>query len=102
MQLLRTYPRRRHGYPFAAGGERSVARGYEKVIARAHSLIYIEDQYFWSGDVVSCFADALRANPGLHLIAVVPHYPDQDGRFSLPLNLVGRQQAHGRIYSAGG
>ncbi|HEY3090318.1 MAG TPA: hypothetical protein VGJ59_19885 [Jatrophihabitantaceae bacterium] len=41
VQLLRTYPKRRHGYPFAAEGERSVARGYEKVIARARSLIYI-------------------------------------------------------------
>ena len=27
-----------------------------------------------------CFADALRANPDLHLIAVIPHHPDQDGR----------------------
>ena len=102
VQLLRTYPKRRHGYPFAVDGERSVARGYEKAVARAQSLIYIEDQYFWSGEVVSCFAHALLANPGLHLIAVVPHYPDRDGRLSLPLNLVGRQQALDEIHSAGG
>ena len=40
-----------------------------------------------------CFAEALRPHPALHLIAVIPHHPDQDGRFSMPPNLVGRQQA---------
>ena len=102
VQLLRTYPNRRRGYPFAPDGERSVARGYNKVIARAHSLIYMEDQYLWSTEVVDCFVQALRAVPTLHLIAVIPHYPDNDGRFSLPLNLVGRQQALDEIYAAGG
>jgi phosphatidylserine/phosphatidylglycerophosphate/cardiolipin synthase-like enzyme len=102
VQLLRTYPRRRRGYPFAPAGERSVAHAYDKVIARAHSLIYVEDQYFWASDVVRCFADALRSDPALHLIAVIPHHPDQDGRFSRPLNLVGRQQALDDIRAAGG
>ena len=37
VQLLRTYPNLRHGrdYPFARGGERSVARGYTKALRRA-------------------------------------------------------------------
>lgn len=39
------------------------------------------------------FAEALRANPDLHLIAVVPRHPDVDGRLALPPNQVGRQQA---------
>ncbi|MBV9821202.1 MAG: phospholipase, partial [Actinobacteria bacterium] len=102
VQLLRTYPKRRRGYPFAPDGERSVARAYGKVVTRAHSLIYLEDQYFWSTGVISCFAEALRADPGLHLIAVIPHYPDQDGRFSLAPNLVGRQQAVTEIRAAAG
>jgi phosphatidylserine/phosphatidylglycerophosphate/cardiolipin synthase-like enzyme len=101
-QLLRTYPKRRRGYPFAPDGERSVARAYSKVINRAHSLIYVEDQYFWSTGIVSCFAEALRADQNLHLIAVIPHHPDQDGRFSLPPNLVGRQQALEEIRAAAG
>lgn len=101
-QLLRTYPKRRRGYPFAPDGERSVARAYGKAIERAHSLIYVEDQYFWSTGIVSCFAEALRADENLHLIAVIPHHPDQDGRFSLPPNLVGRQQALAEIRAAGG
>jgi phosphatidylserine/phosphatidylglycerophosphate/cardiolipin synthase-like enzyme len=102
VQLLRTYPKRRHAYPFAPDGERSVAHAYGKVIGRAHSLIYLEDQYLWARDVVHCFADALRSDPALHLIAVIPHHPDQDGRFSEPPNLVGRQQALDEIRAAGG
>ncbi|MET9019201.1 phospholipase D family protein [Actinopolymorpha sp. NPDC004070] len=93
VQVLRTYPARRPRYPFAPDGERSVARGYRKVLARARRLVYVEDQYLWSDEVASCFADALAANPDLLLVAVIPHHPDQDGRVSLPMNLVGRQQA---------
>jgi phosphatidylserine/phosphatidylglycerophosphate/cardiolipin synthase-like enzyme len=102
VQLLRTYPKRRRGYPFAPDGERSIARAYDKAISRAHSLIYLEDQYFWSTGIVTCFAAALRANPNLHLIAVVPHHPDQDGRISGPPNLVGRQQPLTELRAAGG
>ena len=97
VQLLRTYPNRRRGYPFAPDGERSVAHAYAKVIAQANQLIYLEDQYFWSTGVVDHFADALRRNPQLRLIAVIPMYPDQDGRVSLPPNLIGRLQALTRV-----
>jgi phosphatidylserine/phosphatidylglycerophosphate/cardiolipin synthase-like enzyme len=102
VQVLRTYPARRHGYPFAPDGERSIARAYNKVVARAHSLIYVEDQYLWSAEIVQCFAEALRASPGLHMIAVIPHHPDQEGRISRPINLVGRQQALTELRAAGG
>ncbi len=102
VQVLRTYPARLRGYPFAPAGERSVARAYRKVVARAHRLIYLEDQYLWNREVVRCFADALRDDPGLRLIAVIPHFPDQDGRFSLPPNLVGRQDALDELLAAGG
>ncbi|MRH93400.1 phospholipase [Nocardia sp. SYP-A9097] len=101
VQVLRTYPRR-VGYPFAPNGERSIARAYEKVLARAHTLIYVEDQYFWSAEVAACFAAALRASPTLHLIAVLPHHPDQDGRLSQPPNLVGQQGALDLLRAAGG
>jgi phosphatidylserine/phosphatidylglycerophosphate/cardiolipin synthase-like enzyme len=102
VQILRTYPARLNGYPFAPHGERSVARAYRKVVARARSLIYIEDQYLWGSSVVRCFADALATNPLLRLIVVIPHHPDQDGRWALPSNLVGRQQALQLLDAAGG
>ncbi len=49
-----------------------------------------------------CFADALAANPQLRLVVVIPHYPDQDGRWALPPNLVGRRQALEVVRAAGG
>lgn len=102
VQLLRTYPFRRPGYDFAPDGERSIARGYLKVLPRARSLIYLEDQYLWSTTVTSALASALRQNPALRLIAVVPRFPDQDGRFTLPPNLLGRVAALQLLYQAGG
>jgi len=102
VQLLRTYPKRLGGYPFAPDGERSVAHGYTKALRRARCLVYVEDQYLWSTEVASTFAEALRAHPGLHVVAVLPHHPDQDGRFSLPPNLVGRDRALSTIRAAGG
>ena len=60
VQLLRTYPVRHPGYPFAPDGELSVARGYRKALARARRLVYVEDQYLWSVDVARAFADGSR------------------------------------------
>jgi len=102
VQLLRTYPDRRRGYVFAPDGERSIARGYLKVLGRARSLIYLEDQYLWSPQVATPIAEALTANPGLHLIAVIPRYPDQDGRLSLPPNIVGHNLALEILHRSGG
>jgi phosphatidylserine/phosphatidylglycerophosphate/cardiolipin synthase-like enzyme len=93
IQTLRTYPAMRPPYSFAKLGERSIARGYTKAVKRARRLIYVEDQYLWSAEVADLFARALRANPSLHLVAVVPRHPDVDGKFSLPPNEVGREIA---------
>ncbi len=93
VQVLRTYPDAHFEYDFAPSGERSIAKGYSKAVRRARRLIYLEDQYLWSKRVAELFANALRENQELHLVAVVPRYPDVDGRLSLPPNLVGRQQA---------
>ncbi|AGL19654.1 phospholipase D-like domain-containing protein [Actinoplanes sp. N902-109] len=93
IQVLRTYPAMRPPYDFAKLGEQSIARGYTKAIKRARRLIYLEDQYLWSKEVAQLFADALNDNQQLHLIAVVPRHPDVDGRFSLPPNEIGREEA---------
>jgi phosphatidylserine/phosphatidylglycerophosphate/cardiolipin synthase-like enzyme len=102
VQVLRTYPYRRHGYPFAPAGERSIARAYLKVLSRARSLVYIEDQYLWSAQVMEVLARQLRDNPALQVIAVIPRFPDQDGRLSMPPNLFGRAEAMSRLRRAGG
>ncbi|MFE5484647.1 phospholipase D family protein [Streptomyces sp. NPDC056527] len=103
VQLLRTYPNRLlRGYPFAPDGERSIARGYLKALSRARTLIYVEDQYLWSPRVVACFARALSRHPRLLLIAVIPSVPEQDGRITLPMNLIGRIDALDELRRAGG
>jgi phosphatidylserine/phosphatidylglycerophosphate/cardiolipin synthase-like enzyme len=102
VELLRTYPKRRHGYVFAPNGERSIARSYFKVLRRARRLIYLEDQYLWSRHVAEPFADALAANPQLRMTVVVPHFPDEDGRISRPPHLYGRNQVLDMLREAGG
>jgi phosphatidylserine/phosphatidylglycerophosphate/cardiolipin synthase-like enzyme len=102
VQVLRTYPATKPRYPFAPDGERSIARGYSKAIKRARRLIYIEDQYMWSIDVARLFARALKANPDLHMVVVVPRHPDVDGSLAMPPNQVGRAQALEVCRRAGG
>ncbi|MFT4286366.1 phospholipase D family protein [Nocardioides sp.] len=95
VQLLRTYPALGVGwsYDFAGGGERSVARGYTKALERARSLIYLEDQFLWGQEMSSLLVEALREHPGLHLIAVLPRVPDQDGWFARDPQTLGRLRA---------
>lgn len=102
VQLLRTYPNLRHGrdYPFARGGERSVARGYTKALGRARRLVYLEDQYLWGRHIGDAFARALREQPDLHVIAVVPLHPDLDGALGRTPQLLGRRRAMGRLAEA--
>jgi phosphatidylserine/phosphatidylglycerophosphate/cardiolipin synthase-like enzyme len=102
VQLLRTYPAMRPPYDFAPAGERTIARGYTKAIRRARRLIYLEDQYLWSRQVADLFAQALASQPDLHLIVVVPRYPDVDGRLAWPPNQVGRAEALAVCRRAGG
>ena len=102
MQILRTYPVKKPPYPFAPNGERSIARAYAKAFGRARRLIYLEDQYLWSAHVAGALADALRENPDLHLVVVVPRYPEQGGRVSGPAERIGHQQAIDLMLDAGG
>jgi phosphatidylserine/phosphatidylglycerophosphate/cardiolipin synthase-like enzyme len=104
VQLLRTYPNLRHGrdYPFARGGERSVARGYSKALAKAERLVYIEDQYLWSTDVAHAFVDSLTSNPELRVIAVLPHVPDQSKPLGRVPQELGRAEALAMLKEAGG
>ncbi|MGT2426696.1 phospholipase D family protein [Amnibacterium kyonggiense] len=100
VQLLRTYTAKRPPFPFAPGGERTIARAYAKAFARARHLIYIEDQYLWSLEVAAGIADAMVANPALHLIAVVPRHPSADGAVSGPPSRIGQIRAINRLRRA--
>ncbi len=102
VQLLRTYPNLRHGrdYPFAVGGERSIARGYSKALSRAQRLVYIEDQYLWSRDVAAAIVASLRESPELRVIVVLPHLPDQSKALSRIPQEFGRAEAIGMLRAA--
>ena len=91
VQVLRTYPAAGAGYPFAPDGERSIARGYRQGPAPGP----VADLPGGPVPVVGRGRRRLRrgrcaAHPDLRMIAVVPAHPDQDGRLTAPMNLLGR------------
>ena len=98
VQLLRTYPDLRIGldYPFANGGERSVARGYSKAVARASRVVYVEDQYFWGQGVAEPFEESLRRNQDLRVVVVIPLVPDVAG-LNRTAQVLGRERALRRL-----
>ncbi len=102
VQVLRSYPRRSLPYPFAPNGERSVARAYAKAFSQARRLVYIEDQYLWWRAPAEALAAALRNNPELLVIAVLPRFPDIDGRLSRPPALLAQGSALRLLKEAGG
>jgi phosphatidylserine/phosphatidylglycerophosphate/cardiolipin synthase-like enzyme len=103
IQVLRTYPAKtRLAYPFARKGERSIARAYLKALKRARRLIYVEDQYFWSEEVAESLGEALRANQDLHLIALLPPVPEQEGTVSETPERLGQRKAWDIAKDAGG
>ncbi|MGN6444288.1 phospholipase D family protein [Amnibacterium sp.] len=93
VQLLRTYGRKRPPFPFAPDGERTIARAYEKAFARATRLIYIEDQYLWSTEVVRGIVRSLAAHPRLRVVVVVPRHPDSSGAVVGPALRLGQIRA---------
>ncbi len=101
VQVLRTYPARRKAYPFAPDGERSIARAYVKVFGRARRLIYLEDQYLWSFHATRVLCDALRRQPDLHVVIVIPRYVDPAGRIVGDASIWGRERAQDELYCAG-
>ena len=102
VQVLRTYAAKRPAFPFAPGGERTIASAYAHAFARARHLIYVEDQYLWSRLVAQTLAKALRQRPELRAIVVVPRFPDADGRVSGPPNRFGQIEAIELLRHAGG
>ena len=101
VQVIRTYPAKRPPYPFAPDGERSIARAYLKAFRRARRLVYVEDQYLWSPHAARALADVLRREPELHVVAVVPRYPDRGSRANSAAARLGRSPRHRHPASRG-
>jgi phosphatidylserine/phosphatidylglycerophosphate/cardiolipin synthase-like enzyme len=101
VQVLRTYPVLRNGYPFAEEGERSIARAYLKAFARARRLVYLEDQYLWSVDATRALREGLARSPELQVVVVVPRYPDPDGALSGDASRIGRERVLDALHDVG-
>lgn len=103
VQIARTYPAiLPKPFDFAPDGERSIALGNAKALAQARKLVYVEDQYLWSREVGEHFASALRAQPDLRLVVVLPVLPDLDGSLSRTTQWHARLLALETIVEAGG
>ena len=101
VQVLRTYPARRRRYPFAPEGERSIARAYLKAFARARRVVYLEDQYLWSLAATEALRDALVHHPELHIVVVIPRFPDPDHSVAGDASRIGRERVLDALYGAG-
>ena len=103
VQIARTYPPLLPvPHDFAPDGERSIALGNAKAMSNARRLVYVEDQYLWGPEVGAHFADALRDNPDLRLVIVLPVLPDLDGTVSRMTQWHARRAALDPIREAGG
>lgn len=102
VQVLRTFPPRRPAYPFAPQGERSLARAYGKAMGMAERIVYLEDQYLWSAEVVSCFATALRREPGLRMVVVLSTFTTEDAALANASAMPARGAALAALHRAGG
>lgn len=72
VQIVRTIPRGR--YDFAPRGEFGIHHAYTELIRRAKRLIYFENQYLWSHDIMDALLaliDAPRTDP-LRIVIVLP------------------------------
>jgi len=79
VQLLRTVPERI--YRFAPRGEFRILAGYLRALGSAERLIYIENQYLWSPEIVALLRDKLRRPPcdRFRLLLVLPARPKGGG-----------------------
>ncbi|MDQ2845384.1 MAG: phospholipase D family protein [Actinomycetota bacterium] len=75
IQLLRTVPEK--VYRFAPRGEFSILDGYLRALKSAQHLVYLENQFLWSPEIVAILVDKLRRppTPGFRMVLVLPARP---------------------------
>jgi phosphatidylserine/phosphatidylglycerophosphate/cardiolipin synthase-like enzyme len=76
VQLVRTVPERT--YDALPRGEFSVLEAYMRALRSARSLIYLENQFLWSPEVVSVLEDKLRRPPSddFRVVVLLPAKPN--------------------------
>jgi phosphatidylserine/phosphatidylglycerophosphate/cardiolipin synthase-like enzyme len=76
LQLVRTVPER--SYDALGHGEFSVLEAYLRALRSARSLIYLENQFLWSSEIVTVLEDKLRRPPSddFRLVVLLPAKPN--------------------------
>ena len=76
IQVLRTLPER--VYRFAPRGDFRILEAYLRAFRSARKLVYIENQFLWSPEVVAVLADKLRNPPTdeFRLLVLLPAKPN--------------------------
>ena len=76
LQLVRTVPERI--YQAWPRGEFSILESYSGALRSAERLIYLENQFLWSAEIVEILADKLRSPPSdrFRLLLVLPAKPN--------------------------
>jgi phosphatidylserine/phosphatidylglycerophosphate/cardiolipin synthase-like enzyme len=99
VQIVRTVPEKLYG--FAPRGDFRIIEAYLRALRSAQHLIYLENQFLWSLEVVDILVDKLRRPPAddFRLLIMLPAKPDSgqdDTRGQLAL-LADADADHGRF-----
>lgn len=75
VQLVRTVPER--NYAFARKGEFTILEAYLRALRSAESLVYLENQFLWSPEVIDVLARKLRKPPtdDFRVVLLLPRRP---------------------------
>ncbi len=76
LQVVRTVPEK--VYDFLPDGDFRILEAYTRALRSARKLIYLENQFLWSTDVVAILADKLRNPPSddFRLVVLLPAKPN--------------------------
>jgi phosphatidylserine/phosphatidylglycerophosphate/cardiolipin synthase-like enzyme len=76
LQIVRTVPEKL--YDFAPRGDFRIIEAYTRALRGAQQLIYIENQFLWSPEIVAILADKLRRPPsdGFRVVVMLPGKPN--------------------------
>jgi phosphatidylserine/phosphatidylglycerophosphate/cardiolipin synthase-like enzyme len=99
VQVVRTVPERT--YSGLAQGEFSILESYLRALRAAQRLVYLENQFLWSPEVVAVLEETLRRPPAddFRLVVLLPTKPNNgadDTRGQLG-RLMAADAGHGRI-----
>jgi phosphatidylserine/phosphatidylglycerophosphate/cardiolipin synthase-like enzyme len=99
LQIVRTLPERL--YDFAPRGDFRIIEAYLRALPCAQHLVYLENQFLWSPEIVNILADKLRRPPAddFRVVIMLPGRPntgEDDTRGQLAL-LADADGDHGRF-----